>query len=79
MGAWYLRHLLDYYDGDLELAIAAYNGGPGNVNSWLDDPLVESRDDFLRWIGFGSTREYLETVSLNYGVYQALYRGTEPD
>jgi soluble lytic murein transglycosylase len=79
MGAWYLRHLLDYYDGDLELTIAAYNGGPGNVDSWQDDPLVSNRADFIRWIGFGQTREYLENVSLNYRVYQILYGATETE
>jgi soluble lytic murein transglycosylase len=80
MGAWYLRHLLDYYDGDLELTVTAYNGGPGNVDSWREDPQVESEEDFIRWIGFGGTREYLEAVSLNYRVYQALYgAGTEQD
>jgi soluble lytic murein transglycosylase len=75
MGAWYLRHLLDYYDGDLELSITAYNGGPGNVDSWREDPLVSSQEDFIRWVGFGGTREYLETVSLNYRIYQELYGG----
>ena len=79
MGAWYLRYLLDYYHGDLELTVAAYNGGPGNVDAWRDDPLVANRADFIRWIGFGQTREYLENVSLNYRVYQALYGETESD
>lgn len=73
MAAWLLRFLLDYFDGDVELAIAAYNGGAGSVDTWLSDPLVSDRDDFLRWIGFGQTREYLETVSLTYKVYQQLY------
>ena len=31
-GSWYLRHLLDKYDGDLRKALAAYNGGQGNVD-----------------------------------------------
>jgi soluble lytic murein transglycosylase len=73
MGAWFLRFLLDYFDGDLELAIAAYNGGGGSVDSWQANPLVSDRDDLLRWIGFGETREYLGKVSLNYQVYQVLY------
>ncbi|MBL7064325.1 MAG: transglycosylase SLT domain-containing protein [Anaerolineae bacterium] len=73
MAAWFLRFLLDYYDGDLELAVLAYNGGAGSVDSWQANPLVSNRDDLLRWIGFGSTREYLERVSLNYRVYQELY------
>jgi soluble lytic murein transglycosylase len=73
MAAWLLRFLLDYFDGDVELAIAAYNGGAGSVDTWQADPLVSDRDDLLRWIGFGQTREYLEKVSLYYRVYQALY------
>jgi soluble lytic murein transglycosylase len=77
MGAWFLRFLLDYYDDDMELAMAAYNGGAGSVDSWQADLLVSDRDDLLRWIGFGETREYLERVSLNYRVYQALY--ADPD
>jgi soluble lytic murein transglycosylase len=73
MGAWYLHFLLQYFKGDQELAIAAYNGGPGSVDTWLKDPLVSSREDLIRWIGFGQTREYLERVSLNYQMYRALY------
>jgi soluble lytic murein transglycosylase len=73
MGAWFLRFLSDYFDGDLDLVIAAYNGGAGSVETWQADPLVSDRDDLLRWIGFGETREYLEKVALNYRVYQALY------
>jgi len=73
MGAWFLHFLFNYFEGDLELAIAAYNGGAGSVDIWQADPQVSDRDDLLRWIGYGETREYLERVSLSYWVYQALY------
>jgi soluble lytic murein transglycosylase len=73
MGAWFLRFLSDHFQGDLDLVIAAYNGGAGSVDSWLADPLVSNRDDLLRWIGFGETREYLARVSLSYRVYRELY------
>jgi len=73
LGAWYLGYLLDQFDGDLELAIPAYNAGPHNVQAWLQDPMVKDRDDFVRWIGFGETREYLERVSIAYWTYQQIY------
>jgi soluble lytic murein transglycosylase len=78
MGAWYLHYLLQQFKGDAELAIAAYNGGQGSVANWLSDPQVANRDDWLRWIGFGQTREYLERVGLNYEIYKQLYGATNP-
>lgn len=33
-GAYYLDRLIDRFDGDETLAIAAYNAGPGNVSKW---------------------------------------------
>jgi soluble lytic murein transglycosylase len=48
MAAWFLRFLLDHFDGDLELTIAAYNGGAGSVGIWQTDPLVSNRDDLFQ-------------------------------
>jgi soluble lytic murein transglycosylase len=73
MGAWFLRFLLDYFEDDLELVVAAYNGGAGSVDGWLADPRVSNRDDLLRWISYGETREYLSRVLLSYEVYKELY------
>ena len=39
-GAWYLRYLLDRYDGNEVLALCAYNGGEGNVDKWLQEAHV---------------------------------------
>ena len=33
-GAWYLHHLLQKYGGDERLALAAYNAGQKNVDTW---------------------------------------------
>ncbi len=35
-GSYYLRRLLDRYEGDEVLALAAYNAGAGNVNKWRE-------------------------------------------
>lgn len=72
LGAWYLRHLLDYFQEDLHYAVAAYNGGPGNVNAWKENPLIQEKPDFLRWIGFSETREYIPKVLLSYEIYRWL-------
>ena len=36
-GTWYLRYLLDKYDGNTILTLAAYNGGEGKVDEWRRD------------------------------------------
>ncbi len=71
-GAFFLSQMLQRFGGDVELAVAAYNGGGGTVSRSLADPLVSSRDDFYRWLTLGEPREFLNRVMLNYRVYEWL-------
>ncbi len=43
LGAHYLSHLLDVFDGDLQLALAAYNMGPTNLRNRLTASDGETR------------------------------------
>jgi soluble lytic murein transglycosylase len=62
-GSWYLRHLLDKYD-DEELALAAFNAGQGNVDSWRREG---------KGIAFAETRHYVDRVRELKEVYRDAY------
>jgi len=47
-GTHYLRRLLDRYQGDRKLALAAYNWGMGNVERRLDSMPSETRNYILK-------------------------------
>ena len=43
-GAQYLRNMLDQFDGDVHLALSAYNAGPGTVARYAGNvPFAETR------------------------------------
>ena len=61
-GSWYLRYLLDRYDGDEVLALAAYNGGMGNVDRWIDEATARGERLDVADIPFPETRAYVGRV-----------------
>lgn len=61
-GSYYLRYLLDHYGGDEMLALAAYNGGVGNVDDWVARERAQGRSLTIEAIPYPETREYVRKV-----------------
>jgi soluble lytic murein transglycosylase len=61
-GSYYLRYLLDHYNGKTVLALAAYNGGIGNVDQWVADARQHDRQMTIKAIPFPETRAYVQRV-----------------
>ena len=63
-GTWYLRRLLEHYQGNEQLALAAYNAGEANVNNWIAAH---------EGIQFAQTRAYVAKVENLKELYRRVY------
>jgi soluble lytic murein transglycosylase len=75
VGCWYLHTLLNRYRDEpnvVEVALAAYNAGPTNVERWTAESERQqlSRNEFLNRIQFPATREYVRRIIERYDSYQ---------
>jgi peptidoglycan lytic transglycosylase len=73
-GAFYLNHQLAMMEGNLQGALSAYNGGPGNAQRWAGGTNVADPDLFTEGIDYPETRGYVKLVYGYYGAYKRLYR-----
>jgi soluble lytic murein transglycosylase len=71
-GTYYLAEQRDRFGGRIDVALAAYNGGPFNAQRWLEraggDP-----DLFLETISLDETHLYLRRIKEHLAVYRTLY------
>jgi soluble lytic murein transglycosylase len=67
-GTCYLKKLLNYYNNNLILALAAYNAGIGNVEDWYSkDPEIGRK---ICKIPFKETRYYVRSIIFIYKIYR---------
>ena len=81
LGSSYIGSLLERYDNNYILAIAAYNGGPHNVDKWIKaygDPRgMKDIDEVVEWIEkvpFYETRAYVQHVLSNLQIYRNILK-----
>jgi len=74
-GAYYLSQQLEYFDGNVPAALAAYNAGPGNAARWFETAGTD-HDLFVDTINFPETRLYVERIYEGFNAYRHLYSAT---
>jgi soluble lytic murein transglycosylase len=73
-GSYYLRYLLNHYNGNEVLAVAAYNGGLANVDIWASRASEAGGELTVAGIPFPETRAYVQRVLDAQQTYRATYR-----
>ncbi|WP_242875943.1 lytic transglycosylase domain-containing protein [Cellulosilyticum sp. I15G10I2] len=74
IGCWYISKLIRQYNEDVDLALAAYNAGSGNIAKWRNNPRYSQDGKSLSDMPFRETKLYVKRVKQHYKVYQFLYR-----
>lgn len=73
LGSKFLSQLIDKF-GSVELALAAYNAGPGRIDDWKERYGSEDLSLMLDLIPFKETRNYVSSILRNNYWYERLYR-----
>ncbi len=63
LGTYHLKHMIDLFDGNVQLAVASYNAGQGNVMRWKRSNR-RPMDELLESIPFPETRNYVKRVTI---------------
>jgi soluble lytic murein transglycosylase-like protein len=84
LGSAYLGQLLDNFDGNYVLALAAYNAGTTRVRKWLranGDPRSPEVDafDWIEMIPYEETRNFVQGVLDSLQLYREPLGGTRAD
>lgn len=72
LGCWYISYLLNYYNQNHKLALAAYNAGLGNVNKWIKTQNYSSNNKALTNIPFKETKLYIIKINFFKIIYDKI-------
>jgi len=75
MASWYFQELIEQFQGQLPLAMAAYNAGPHRVKIWLAFKKSLPLDELIEEIPYAQAREYAKKVTRHLALYRRIYLG----
>ncbi len=78
LGAAHLRELIDRFDGQQVVALAAYNAGPLAAERWLPEAPIDA-DIWVENIPYNETRDYVQRVLWHTVVFGWLGSGEAQD
>ena len=78
LGAALLGSLVRKFDGNVALALAAYNAGEGVAMTWWKRHQGQPFDVFAEEMTIKETRGYVARVLRTFGIYRWLYDGKPP-
>lgn len=71
IGTKYISTLLEKYEC-VELALAAYNAGSGNVDKWISNSTIKADGSDIENIPFKETNNYVRKIMRDYKIYSEL-------
>ena len=73
LGTTYFAQLLKNYDGNINLSLAAYNAGIGNVTNWIENGIIQADGSDIENIPFKETNNYVRKILRDDRIYRKLY------
>ena len=73
LGTYYLMKLMNRFDNNIPSVLAAYNGGPNNVELWRKRFAGVDDDEFVENIPFKETHGYVKRLLRSYHYYKNNY------
>ena len=71
LGTKYITQLIEKY-GYIEVALAAYNAGSGNVDKWIKNGTIKADGSDIENIPFKETNTYVRKILRDYEIYTHL-------
>ncbi len=68
LGTIYISELIEKYKS-IEVALAAYNAGSGNVDKWIKNGIIKADGSDIEKIPYKETNTYVRKIMRDYKIY----------